>query len=93
VTPPPYQPTSWQPCTRNGGSSSPHWTKSRPTWAAHLVLRSPHPDGAEQEPYGFLLVHHAVRNLMNHAARGGNDDPDRMSFIRSGRVVRRQVTD
>lgn len=60
---------------------------------AHLVLRSQHPDGAEQEIYGFLLVHHAIRTLMHQAARQGDHDPDRISFIRSLRVVRRQVPD
>jgi Insertion element 4 transposase N-terminal/Transposase DDE domain len=59
----------------------------------HLVLRSQHPDGAEQELYGFLLVHHAIRTLMHQAAREGDHDPDRISFVRSLRVVRRQVTD
>jgi hypothetical protein len=58
----------------------------------NLVLRSQHPDGAEQELYGFLLVHHAIRTLMHHAARAGDVDPDRISFLRALRVVRRQVT-
>jgi hypothetical protein len=60
---------------------------------AHLVLRSQHPDGAEQELYGFLLVHHGIRHLMHQAAREAGHDPDRISFTRSLRVVRRQVTD
>jgi len=60
---------------------------------SHLVLRSQHPDGAEQELYGFLLVHHAIRTLMHRAAREGDHDPDRISFTRSLRVVRRKVTD
>ncbi len=59
----------------------------------HLVLRSQHPEGAEQELYGFLLVHHAIRQLMHQAARQADQDPDRISFIRSLRVARRQVTD
>ena len=59
----------------------------------HLILRSQHGDGAEQELYGFLLVHHAIRTLMHQAARDGEHDPDRISFIRSLRVVRRQVID
>ncbi|MEU2744664.1 IS4 family transposase, partial [Streptomyces sp. NPDC007095] len=59
----------------------------------HLVLRSQHPDGAEQELYGFLLVHHAIRHLMHQAARHADQDPDRISFTRSLRVARRQVTD
>jgi hypothetical protein len=60
---------------------------------AHLVLRSQHPDGAEQELYGFLLVHHAIRHLMHQAASEADHDPDRISFTRSLRVVRRQVID
>jgi len=60
---------------------------------SHLVLRSQHPTGAEQELYGFLLVHHAIRHLMHQAATEGDHDPDRISFTRSLRVVRRQVTD
>ncbi|MFI5960524.1 IS4 family transposase, partial [Cryptosporangium sp. NPDC051539] len=59
----------------------------------NLVLRSRHPDGAEQELYGFLLVHHAIRDLIHQAAREADLDPDRVSFTRSLRVVRRQVTD
>lgn len=59
----------------------------------HLVLRSQHLDGAEQELHGFLLVHHAIRHLMHQAARQADRDPDRISFPRSLRVVRRQVTD
>ncbi|MEV7856812.1 transposase [Streptomyces sp. NPDC088183] len=59
----------------------------------HLVLRSQHPDGAEQELYGFLLVHHAIRHLMHQAAQQADQDPDRVSFTRSLRVARRQVTD
>jgi Insertion element 4 transposase N-terminal/Transposase DDE domain len=58
-----------------------------------LVLRSQYPDGAAQELYGFLLVHHAIRTLMHRAAREGDHDPDRISCTRSLRVVRRQVTD
>ena len=88
------RPPNWPPSTPSAGSSSPRWTRSRPTRAArHLVLRSQHPDGAEQEIYGFLLVHHAIRDLMHQAARAAGLDPDRISFTRTLRVVRRQVTD
>lgn len=56
-----------------------------------VVLRSRYPDGVEQEVYGFLLVHHAVRQVMHEAAAQAGTDPDRLSFTRSLRVVRRQV--
>jgi len=56
-----------------------------------LVLRSRYPWGVEQEIYGFLLVHHAIRQLMHQAATGQGLDPDRLSFTRSLRIVRRQV--
>jgi hypothetical protein len=56
-----------------------------------VVLRSRYPDGVEQEVYGFLLVHHAVRQVMHQAADRAGTDPDRLSFTRSLRIVRRQV--
>jgi hypothetical protein len=45
-----------------------------------------------QEVWGMLLVHHAIRRLMHQAALDHRVDPDRLSFVRSLRVVRRQVT-
>ncbi|MDV9203106.1 IS4 family transposase, partial [Streptomyces sp. Wh19] len=48
-----------------------------------FVLRSQYPVGAEQEIFGFLLVHHALRDLMHQAARQEREDPDRMSFTRT----------
>jgi len=57
-----------------------------------MVLRSQTPNGVEQEIYGFLLVHYAVRTLMHQAAESTGVDPDRVSFTRTLRLVRRQVT-
>jgi len=57
-----------------------------------MILRSQTPAGVEQEIYGFLLVHYAIRSLMHHAATGADIDPDRVSFTRTLRLVRRQVT-
>ncbi|MFD0582250.1 IS4 family transposase [Dactylosporangium darangshiense] len=57
-----------------------------------MVLRSRHPDGVEQEVYGFLLVHYAIRELMWQAAQHAGEDPDRISFTRTLNVIRRQVT-
>ncbi|MEY9937600.1 IS4 family transposase [Streptacidiphilus sp. MAP5-3] len=56
------------------------------------VLRSRSPDGVEQEVWAHLLVHHAIRQLMHTAAQDLGSDPDRLSFTRSLRLVRRQVT-
>ncbi|MFB7696969.1 IS4 family transposase [Streptomyces sp. NPDC056081] len=58
-----------------------------------LVLRSQYPDGVEQEIYGFLLVHHALRDVMHHTAHRAGLDPDRLSFTRTLRIARRHVTD
>lgn len=58
-----------------------------------FILRSQHPAGVEQEIYGFLLTHYALRDLIHDAAQTASCDPDRVSFIRTLRVVRRQVTD
>ncbi|GAA2969282.1 IS4 family transposase [Streptomyces enissocaesilis] len=57
-----------------------------------LVLRSQHPDGVEQEIYGFLLVHHALRDVMHQAACEAGLDPDRISFTRTLNAARRHVT-
>lgn len=60
---------------------------------AKVVLRSKSPDGVEQEIWGFLLVHWAIRDLMHTAALDGDVDPDRVSFIRTLRLARRTVTE
>ncbi len=58
---------------------------------AKVVLRSKSPDGVEQEVWGFLLVHWAIRDLMHTAALDADVDPDRVSFMRSLRLARRSV--
>jgi hypothetical protein len=55
------------------------------------VLRSKTPEGVEQEVYAHLLVHYAIRALMHQAALDADLDPDRLSFTRSLRIVRRQL--
>jgi Transposase DDE domain len=55
------------------------------------VLRSKTPEGVEQEVYAHLLVHYAIRALMHQAALDADTDPDRLSFTRSLRIVRRQL--
>lgn len=57
------------------------------------ILRSRKPDLVEQEIWGLLLTHYTIRHLMREAAEQAELDPDRMSFIRALRVVRRQVMD
>ena len=56
-------------------------------------LRSKSPELVRQEFWGLLLAHYAIRALMAEAAESAGLDPDRLSFIRSINVVRRQVTD
>ena len=57
------------------------------------VLRSKSPEMIRQEIWAFLLTHYAIRHLMCEAAEQADVDPDRLSFMRSLRVIRRQVTD
>jgi hypothetical protein len=56
-------------------------------------LRSKRPEMVRQELWGLLLAHYGIRALMIEAADNAGVDPDRLSFIRSLNVVRRQVTD
>jgi hypothetical protein len=60
--------------------------------APRMVLRSQSPPGVEQEAWGFLLVHYAIRALMSRAAGEAGLDPDQLSFTRTLRIARRQVT-
>ena len=55
------------------------------------ILRSKTPEGVTQEVYAHLLVHYAIRALMHQAALDAQTDPDRLSFTRSLRIVRRQL--
>ena len=59
---------------------------------AGAILRSRKPELAEQEIWGLLLTHYGIRYLMREAADQAELDPDRMSFMRALRVVRRQVS-
>jgi hypothetical protein len=56
------------------------------------VLRSKSPAMVRQEIWALLLTHYAIRRLMCRAADEAGYDPDRLSFTRSLRVIRRQVT-
>jgi len=56
------------------------------------VLRSKSPDMVRQEVWAFLLTHYGIRRLMCRAADEVGEDPDRLSFTRSLRVIRRHVT-
>ncbi len=58
---------------------------------ASIVLRSKTPDLVAQEFYGLLLAHYAIRGLMHEAALSANEDPDRLSFLHSVRVIRRKL--
>jgi hypothetical protein len=56
------------------------------------VLRSKSPEMVRQEIWALLLTHYGVRRLMCNAADEIGEDPDRLSFMRSLRVIRRHVT-
>ena len=38
-----------------------------------------------------MLAHHAVRRLIHEAAENVGEDPDRLSFARAVRVMRRRI--
>jgi hypothetical protein len=58
---------------------------------ARMVLRSKTPELVRQEFWGLLLAHFAVRGLMHEAALRADEDPDRLSFLHTVRVVRRKL--
>jgi hypothetical protein len=56
-------------------------------------FRSKKPDMVEQEFWGLLVSHYAIRSFMHEAADTVDIDPDQISFIRTLNIIRRQVTD
>jgi len=58
---------------------------------AQIVLRSKTPELVRQEFFGLLMAHYAIRGLMHEAALRADEDPDRLSFLHSVRVVQRRI--
>jgi hypothetical protein len=58
---------------------------------AQIVLRSKTPELVRQEFFGLLMAHFAIRGLMHEAALKADEDPDRISFVHSTRVVQRRM--
>ena len=56
------------------------------------VLRSRLPDLVHQEIWAWLIVHYAIAVLISRAAEAADIDPDRISFTRVLRIVRRTAT-
>jgi hypothetical protein len=56
------------------------------------ILRSKSPNMVKQEIWALLLTHYSVRHLMCRAADEAGIDPDRISFMRSLRIIRGQIT-
>jgi hypothetical protein len=58
---------------------------------ARIVPRSKTPDLVRQEFYGLVLTHFAVRGPMHGAALAAREDPDRLSYTHTVRVLRRRL--
>jgi len=56
-----------------------------------IVLRSKRPGLVVQEFYGFMMAHFAIRGIMHEAALKAGEDPDRLSYVHSVRVIRRKL--
>lgn len=57
-----------------------------------VVLRSKSPALVEQEIWGHLCCHYAIRTLMFEAAHDADVDPDRVSFTTALRITRRSLS-
>jgi hypothetical protein len=55
------------------------------------VLRSADPELARQEAWAHLIVHHCLIRIIMELADGGKIDPDRVSFLKVLKHVRRSV--
>jgi len=56
------------------------------------VLRSRLPDLVYQEIWSYLIVHHAISALTAQASAAAGLDPDRISFTKALRLIRRTAT-
>lgn len=56
------------------------------------VLRSRLPDLVHQEIWAYLIVHHAISALIAKASAAADLDPDRISFAKALRLIRRTAT-
>lgn len=56
------------------------------------VLRSKLPDLVHQEIWAYLIVHHAISALTARASAAADLDPDRISFTKALRLIRRTAT-
>jgi hypothetical protein len=55
------------------------------------VLRSKSPGLVQQEIWGHLCCHYAIRTLMADTAAHSGHDPDRISFVAALRIARRSM--
>jgi len=58
---------------------------------AQIVLRGQTPTLVQQEFYGLMMAHFAVRGLMHEAALKVDEDPDQLSFLHAVHVLRRKL--
>ncbi|MGH3586827.1 MAG: IS4 family transposase [Pseudonocardiaceae bacterium] len=56
------------------------------------VLRSRLPELVHQEIWAYLIVHHAISALTAQASTAADLDPDRISFAKALRLIRRTAT-
>ncbi len=56
------------------------------------VLRSKAPELVQQEIWGHLCCHYAIRTLMLDAAKHAGHDHDRISFVAALRITRRALS-
>jgi len=71
----------------------PGTTSSRRTYAGPgKTLRPRLPDLVHQELWAYLIVHHAISALTAKASAAADLDPDRISFAKALRLIRRTAT-
>ncbi|MHB1613543.1 MAG: transposase [Actinomycetes bacterium] len=56
------------------------------------VLRSRLPDLVHQEIWSYLIIHHAISALIAKASAAADQGPDRISFAKALRLIRRSAT-
>ena len=85
-------PTNWRSPTTNGNRKPGNDQLKTHLRGPGKILRSRLPELVQQEIWAYLIVHHAINALIAKASAAADLDPDRLSFAKTLRLIRRTAT-
>ena len=84
---------NWPSSTTRDGRRKPETTSSRPIYVAPGRSCAPGcRTWSTRRLWAYLIVHHAISALIAKASAAADLDPDRISFTKALRLIRRTAT-